>query len=124
MAVGGPIVAPGTAAFVCTPLAMHGGNAPPLVVPESSELTVKLEPGHAGFEVEVDGRRRPPAATRSYRFTLRPDALRLVMFASVGRGLDGLRRRGLIADSPRIVARDRRAAGFDQGAPSESGRGA
>ena len=33
MAAGGPVLASGTPAIVCTPLAMHGGNAPPLVVP-------------------------------------------------------------------------------------------
>jgi NAD+ kinase len=108
MAAGGPVVAAGTAAFVCTPLAVHGGNAPPLVVPGDGTLTVDVEPGYAGFDLEIDGRRRPTAAARSYRFTLRPDQLDLVTFAGVDRGLAALRGRGLIADSPRILARDRR----------------
>jgi NAD+ kinase len=121
MAVGGPILAIGTEAFVCTPLAMHGGNAPPLVVPADSTLTVDVHPSYAGFDLEIDGRRRPTSAVRSYRFTLRPEMLRLVRFAGLGFGLNALRRRGLIADSPRIMARDRRGAA-DQGAPSDSGR--
>ena len=108
MAAGGPVVAAGTAAFVCTPLAMHGGSAPSLVLPGDATLTVDVDPGHAGLDVEVDGRRRP-TTPRSYRLTLRPDELRLVSFGRPDRGLEGLRRRGLIADSPRIMARDRRA---------------
>jgi NAD+ kinase len=108
MAAGGPLLASGTAAFVCTPLAMHGGNAPSLVLPGAATLTVEVDPGYAGFDVEVDGRRRP-STPRSYRLTLRPDELSLVSFGRPDRGLEGLRRRGLIADSPRILARDRRA---------------
>jgi len=111
MAAGGPVVAADTAAFLCTPLAMHGGNAPPLVMPGDSTLTVDVEPGYAGFDVEIDGHRRPTAASLSYHFTLRPDELHLVTFGHVDRGLGGLRRRGLISDSPRILARDRRATG-------------
>ena len=34
---------------------MHGGNAPPLVVPATSTLHVELHPGFAGFDVEIDG---------------------------------------------------------------------
>src|SRR4051794_40541036 len=38
MAAGGPILGARTAAFVCTPLAMHGGCAPPLVGPAKATL--------------------------------------------------------------------------------------
>ena len=58
MAAGGPVLAAGTPAFVCTPLAMHGGSAPPLVVPGDAVVTVDVHPGFAGFDVEVDGRQR------------------------------------------------------------------
>ena len=57
MAAGGPVLAAGTPAFVCTPLAMHGGSAPPLVVPADAVVTVDVHPGYAGFDVEIDGRR-------------------------------------------------------------------
>jgi NAD+ kinase len=87
---------------------MHGGSAPPLVVPADATLTIDVEPGHMGFDVEIDGQRRENAGALSYRFTLEPDALHLATFGPTGRGLAGLRRRGLIADSPRIVARDKR----------------
>jgi NAD+ kinase len=109
MAAGGPVLATGTPAFVCTPLAMHGGCAPPIVVPADAALTVDVQPGYGGFEVEIDGRRSTPEAHR-FRITLRPGGPTLVSFASAPGGLAGLRRRGLIADSPRVRARDDRAA--------------
>jgi NAD+ kinase len=109
MAGGGPILAAGTPAFVCTPLAMHGGSAPPLVVPADAAVTVDVTPGYAGYVVEVDGRRSTPA-THGFRLTLEPDAATLVGLGPVGHGLAGLRRRRLVTDSPRILARDDRAA--------------
>jgi NAD+ kinase len=109
MAAGGPLLAGHTAAFVCTPLAMHGGSAPPLVVPADATVTVEVHPGYGGFDVEIDGHRRPLEA-RSFRLTLQEDKVNLVTFAPSGPALGGLRRRGLITDSPRILARDERAA--------------
>jgi NAD+ kinase len=109
MAAGGPVLAAGTAAFVCTPLAMHGGNAPPLVVPADAIVTVEVKPGFAGFDFEIDGQRSALEALE-LRIALHPDKSTLVTFASEGRGLAGLRRRRLITDSARVLARDDRAA--------------
>ena len=108
MAAGGPLLAAGTAGFVCTPLAMHGGSAPPLVVPADATATVVVKPGFAGFDVEIDGHDRDLAGPR-FALTLHPDKLTLVTFAASGRGLAGLRKRRLVSDSPRILARDERA---------------
>ena len=109
MAAGGPILAADAQAFVCTPLAMHGGSAPPLVIPAGATVTVDVHPGHAGFDVEIDGRRGAAGGTH---FQIVLDAARatLVTFGPAGRGLAGLRRRRLITDSPRILARDDRAS--------------
>jgi NAD+ kinase len=107
MAAGGPVLAAGTAAFVCTPLAMHGGSAPPLVVPGDGEVSVVVHPGFAGFDVEIDGRERRGSGRR-FRLALHPDKLTLVTFGPAGRGLAGLRKRGLVTDSPRVLARDER----------------
>jgi NAD+ kinase len=107
MAAGGPVLAADTQAYVCTPLAMHGGSAPPLVVPQDARVTVEVEPSYAGFDVEVDGHRRE-LADRRFAFALHMDKLTLVTFGGAGRGLTGLRERGLIADSPRVLARDER----------------
>jgi NAD+ kinase len=109
MAAGGPVLAAGTAAFVCTPLAMHGGSAPPLVVPGDAVVSIVVHPGFAGFDVEIDGRERRGAGRR-FRLALHPDKLTLVTFGPSAGGLAGLRKRGLITDSPRVLARDEREA--------------
>lgn len=109
MAAGGPVLAAGTPAFLCTPVAMHGGSAPPLVVGAEAVVTVDVHPGYAGFDIEIDGRKRA-AEERRFTLALHPGKLTLVSFGPPsGHGLTGLRERGLIADSPRVLARDERA---------------
>ncbi len=107
MAAGGPLLAANTLAFVCTPVAMHGGSAPPLVVPADARLTVEVHVGYGGFEVEIDGRRRPGEAN-SFRLTRQENKVKLVTFSTSDATLGTLRRRGLITDSPRVLARDDR----------------
>jgi NAD+ kinase len=110
MAAGGPVLAAGTPAFVCTPLAMHGGSAPPLGVAADAVVTIDVSPGFGGFDIEIDGRKRE-GEQRRLRLALHPDKLTLVSFEGWGRGLTGLRKRRLITDSPRVLARDERARG-------------
>jgi NAD+ kinase len=107
MAAGGPILAGGTDAFVCTPLAMHGGSAAPLVVPADATASIQLHPGFAGYDVEIDGR-EVHTDTLRFEIALQRDRLTLVAFEAAGRGLTALRLRGLVTDSPRVLARDRR----------------
>jgi NAD+ kinase len=107
MAAGGPLVVAGTPAFVCTPLAMHGGNAPPLVVPATSTLGITIRPSYSGFDVEIDGHAQDLEALE-YRVGLHDHKLTLVTFGDARLGLAALRARGLIADSPRVLARDAR----------------
>lgn len=109
MAAGGPVLASGMPALVCTPVAMHGGNAPPLVVPASTEVRVEVHPGFAGFDVEIDGQRYPLEAL-DYRLSVHDEKVTLVSFGELGLGLPALRERRLITDSPRVLARDDRAA--------------
>ncbi|HEX4733364.1 MAG TPA: NAD(+)/NADH kinase [Thermoleophilaceae bacterium] len=109
MGAGGPLLSAGTAAYLYTPLAMHGGNAPPLVVPATSKLRVQVYPNFAGFDVEIDGHTRAMPAL-DYRLSFHPDKVTLVSFGAHGHGITRLRERRLIADSPRILARDDRAA--------------
>jgi NAD+ kinase len=108
MAAGGPVVVTGTPVLVCTPVAVHGGNAPPLVVPATSALRVTVHPGFGGVVTEIDGHPQPLAALE-YDLRLHHEKLALVSFGEPGFGLAMLRERGLIADSPRVLARDRRA---------------
>jgi NAD+ kinase len=103
MAAGGPMLVAGANAFVCTPLAMHGGNAPPLVVSADRVVKLAMTPGPSGLELEVDGQRLQTPPTRISVSTER-DYATLISFDDSDGGITGLRRRGLIADSPRIVA--------------------
>jgi NAD+ kinase len=107
MAAGGPLLAPDTPALVCTPLAMHGGSAPPLVVPATSNVRVNVLPSFAGFDVEIDGHVYPLEDV-DYRIALAEERVTLVSFGEGRAGLTGLRKRRLIADSPRVLARDDR----------------
>jgi NAD+ kinase len=109
MAAGGPLLAPGTEAVVCTPVSMHGGNAPPLVVPGTSIVRAEIHPSFAGSDVELDGHTYPLQA-RDYRLSLHKDKVTLVSFGELGLGVSALRGRRLITDSPRVLARDDRAA--------------
>jgi NAD+ kinase len=105
MAAEGPLLAAGTDALVCTPLAMHGGCAPPLVVPDDREVTIEIHPGHDGFDPEADGFR---IETEARRFSVSSERAyaTLVAFDDSRSGLTWLRERGLISDSPRVVARE------------------
>lgn len=107
-AAGGPILAPGAEGMVITPLALHGGVVPPLVASPDSRLGIAVEPGYGGSRLELDGQERgatPAMLTVSFR----RDYATLVTLADEEPLLTGLRRRGLIVDSARILARDARA---------------
>ena len=108
MAAGGPVMATGTHAYLITPLLMHGGSAPPLVVRSDVETVLEARPGYAGFDVEVDGHGQEVDGTR-FELRLVETAATLVSVGDPGLGLTALRRRGLITDSPRVLARDDRA---------------
>ncbi len=104
MAGGGPLLTDGANSFVVTPLAMHGGCAPPLVVSDGQVVALDIHPGHGGFELESDGflvrteaRRFSVSSERAYATLVGLDGSRA--------GLPWLRERGLIIDSPRTVIR-------------------
>jgi NAD+ kinase len=110
MAAGGPILSPGARGMVVTPLAPHGGVAPPLVVGSDSRVGLAVEPGYGGIRCELDGQeqeRGKPSVEMTV--SLRPDYATLVELHDQESMLTGLRRRGLVVDSPRILARDARA---------------
>jgi NAD+ kinase len=108
MAAGGPVMVDGADVLLITPVAMHGGSAPPLVVRAGVDVTLEAHPSYAGFDVEADGH---PEETDARRFVVRlvKTAATLVSLGDPGLGLSALRRRGLITDSPRVLARDERA---------------
>ena len=53
---GGPIIAPGTNVFLLTAVAPHSLNARPIVIPDNSEIELKVESRSHNFLVAVDGR--------------------------------------------------------------------
>jgi NAD+ kinase len=109
LAAGGPVLAERSGGLVLTPLAPHGGCCPPLVVEGSSELRVLIEPGYGGARVEFDG--QPTDSTPpELRASRVEDYATLVGLGDAEPLLAGLRRRKILIDSPRVLARDERAA--------------
>ncbi len=116
MAAGGPILAPGAEGMAVTPLAAHGGVCPPLVAGIGSRLTLTVEPGHGGVRHEIDGR-RAAIAGRVLTLGWRPDYATLVGLTEGEPRLTGLRRRGLVLDSPRALVRGARSSEEAEPAP-------
>jgi NAD+ kinase len=109
MAAGGPLLAPGAEGMAVTPLEAHGGSCPPLVAGTDSQLTLTIEPGYGGVRYELDGR-RTDVEGRVLTVRHRANYATLVTLAEGEPRLSGLRRRGLLLDSPRLLVRDDRAA--------------
>lgn len=107
LAAGGPILAPGSDAWAITPLAPHGGCIPSLVLGRASRGRLAVTPGFAGARVEADGQ---PAALEpgALELGLQPDFGTLVRVGDEEAVLTGLRRRKVVMDSPRMLARDAR----------------
>lgn len=108
LAAGGPLLALDAGAFVITALATHGGVFPPLVLGSRSRVALEISAGYGGARLEVDGQAVPEAPERLL-ITLRPTVARLVAFADQEPLLTVLRRRGILLDSPRILAEESRA---------------
>ncbi len=103
MAAGGALLTFDTGAYICTPLQMHGGCAPPLVLPADRGLTLQVHPSHGGFRVEIDGFEFATDANR-FDLTCEQAYATLVDLGESRTGVPWLRQRGLIADSPRVIA--------------------
>jgi NAD+ kinase len=107
IAAGGPLLVPELEAFTLTALPTHGGFSPPLVLSGRSRLELELTPGHGRGRLEVDGRLdkdMPTALTVAFT----PHAATIVSFPDQQSYLSGLRQRGILMDSPRILADDKR----------------
>ena len=113
LASGGPMIAPGGSALVLTPLSPHGGVCPPLVAGPDNEVVVSLDPGHGGARIEVDGQiqgvleRMEPV---TFTLELEPGFATLVSLGEEEPLIAGLRRRRILLDSPRVLAREERHA--------------
>jgi NAD+ kinase len=109
LAIGGPILAERSDGFVVTPLAPHGGCCPPLVVGPSSAVRAVIEPGYGGARLEFDGQISDEERAE-LRVARIEDYATLVGLGDAEPLLAGLRRRRILLDSPRVLARDDRAA--------------
>jgi len=109
LAAGGPILAERSDGLVLTPLAPHGGCCPPLVVGTASSVRLVIEPGYAGARMEFDGQAEDEEPTE-LSATRVEDYATLVGLGDSEPLLAGLRRRRILIDSPRVLARDDRAA--------------
>ena len=113
LAAGGPMLAPGSVGIVITPLNPHGGVCPPVVTTPEHRVSVSVDPGHGGARVEVDGQvqgelDRLEPVTFALRYE--PRFASLVSLGEEEPMLAGLRRRRIVLDSPRVLAREERAA--------------
>ena len=102
ISAGGPLLAPGLDGFVFTPLPKHGGFSPAIVAGPDSVLELEIGAGFGGARIEVDGQ-VAEERVRSLTLSLRPDRATMVSFADQEPLLTGLRRRGIILDSPRMI---------------------
>jgi NAD+ kinase len=107
MAAGGSVLAPGSDAWQVTPLAAHGGCIPPVVVGARSRVRLTVEPGFGGARVEVDGQ-RTGMAPAVFEISMERDFVTLVRLDGEEERFTGLRRRQILIDSPRVLARDDR----------------
>ncbi len=113
LAAGGPLLGSDHDGMVITPLADHAGFVPPLVLTGGSKVSIEVDGGWSGARVEIDGQAVPddtgPGEQRPFRLdvSIEPCGARLLDFDGETR-IAGLRRRGIIADSPRLKARDAR----------------
>ena len=56
MSCGGPILTPNVASFVITPIAPHNLNARPLVIPDNTEIRLKISGREEQYLVSLDSR--------------------------------------------------------------------
>jgi NAD+ kinase len=103
ISAGGPLLASGLDGFVLTPLPTHGGFCPALVAGPESVLELEIEASFGGARLEIDGQ-ATDHRVHSLTISLRHDMATMVGFPDQEPLLTGLRRRGIIVDSPRIIA--------------------
>ena len=111
LASGGPMLAPGASGMVLTPLSPHGGSCPPLVAGPESRVTIRARPGQrrrAHRARRADPQHAEPRVPVTFELELRPGFATLVSLGEEEPMIAGLRRRRILMDSPRVLARDER----------------
>jgi len=67
LSAGGPVVAPSCACLVISPLAPHNLTMRPVVIPDTSEITLRIHARRSAAFVTLDNRIHPVAADASFR---------------------------------------------------------
>jgi NAD+ kinase len=107
LAAGGPLLGIDSDGFALTPLPTHGGDVPPIVVGPRARIELEIGQGYGGARLEIDGQ-SVDEVPRQLEIGLRTGAARVVAYPDQEPLLTVLRRRGIIVDSPRILAEDTR----------------
>ncbi|MBI5476114.1 MAG: NAD(+)/NADH kinase [Ignavibacteriales bacterium] len=55
LATGGPIVVPGSAVLTISPISPHTLSARPVIIPDRSNITIKISAGHQPVHITIDG---------------------------------------------------------------------
>lgn len=103
LAAGGPLLYLEAQAFVFTPLTIHGGSCPPLVLGPESRLELEFDTRHGGARLEIDGQ-VVGDVPEALQITFSPAAATVVTFPDQEPLLSRLRRVEIVTDSPRILA--------------------
>ncbi|HRZ77564.1 MAG TPA: NAD(+) kinase, partial [Bacteroidales bacterium] len=56
LSCGGPIIAPSCSNFIITPIASHNLTVRPIVIPDSSEVRIRVDSGGNEYNVSLDSR--------------------------------------------------------------------
>lgn len=82
LAVGGPIMVPGSSVLLLSPIAPHSLTIRPVVVPSDSEIEIRVSGGHAPYIIATDGlSTRPRSDSIPIRIRRAAHTIRLVKFA-------------------------------------------
>ena len=80
MSCGGPLVLPESNNFIVTPVSPHNLNVRPLVLPDTCELSFKIEDREKNFLVALDSRSIPVSPTIELKVKKEDFSLMLVSF--------------------------------------------
>ena len=84
MSAGGPIVLPQSKSIVITPIAPHSLTVRPLVIPEGSKITLRVESRSSNFLVSVDSQSTAFETNKELIITRAPHTVKIVKLKNHG----------------------------------------
>ncbi|MGB5942375.1 MAG: NAD kinase [Leeuwenhoekiella sp.] len=79
LSCGGPVIMPQTSSFIITPIAPHNLNARPLVVPDTTEITLKVSGREQSHLLSMDSRIATVPVETEIRLIKAPFEIKLVI---------------------------------------------